>query len=183
LETRLLSVHEGVKDRVQILLDGVPCRDVSLLVIEINNSGNEPIRSSDFERPLRFNCGKEAQLLSLVVDATKPDDLRPAVKSATNEVELTPLLLNKGDWMRIIVLAQDAGAVSPDGRIAGVGTIKKRSNIESTVTILERFSSSMAVVSLALFALPVHGVLETTVYCSVIAIVILNTWMRYRLGR
>jgi hypothetical protein len=136
--TQLLTLHEEAKGRVQILFDGAPAKDVGLLVIEVNNSGHEPIRASDFERPLRFHLGDEAKILALEVIETKPQNLKPVCKAAItglpavvdggahlNEFELEPLLLNRGDWMKIKILVNQAGTLSVDGRVVGVREIRQ----------------------------------------------------------
>src|SRR5690349_5498041 len=56
-ETRLLTVHEELKSRVEILFGGLPANDVCLIVLTLNNSGSEAIRAADFERPVIIDCG------------------------------------------------------------------------------------------------------------------------------
>ena len=128
--TRLLTVHETVNNRVQILFDGTPARDVCLVEIILNNSGHEPIRTNDFERPLRFHCGYEAQILTLDVVETKPMDLRPVVALVsedgrpTSEFELQPLLLNRRDSLKVKALVNEMGTVAVHGRVVGVREIR-----------------------------------------------------------
>src|ERR1035441_10217871 len=62
-DTRVLGIHEGVNpSRVQILFDGEPVTEVRLVIITVNNLGNEPIRLDDFERPLRFSWSEPAKI-------------------------------------------------------------------------------------------------------------------------
>jgi hypothetical protein len=101
VETRVLSVHEEVKGRVQILFDGTPAKDVCLFIITINNSGSEPIRAEDFERPLGFQWEGPAQILTADLVSARPPSLRPVIKTGVSEITLEPLLLNGGDWLQI----------------------------------------------------------------------------------
>src|ERR1019366_1622938 len=51
-DTLVLGVHEAVTpSRVQILFDGALVTEVHLVLITVNNWGNEAIRVDDFERP------------------------------------------------------------------------------------------------------------------------------------
>jgi hypothetical protein len=103
-EVRLLRVHREVKERVQILFDGNPAKDVTLAVITVSNSGHEVIRANDFERPLKVAFGLEAEILSIEIADTRPHNLRPQVKSVSDGFVLDPLLLNKGDWIKFKIL-------------------------------------------------------------------------------
>jgi hypothetical protein len=125
-DTRVLGVHEAVNpSRVKILFDGAPVTDVRLVMIMVNNSGNEPIRAEDFERPLRFSWAEPAGILAAEVEEANPEALQPTVKIGTNEIVLEPLLLNPGDWLRIKILINQAGKVSVDARVVGVKRISK----------------------------------------------------------
>jgi hypothetical protein len=124
-ETRILSIHEEVKGRVQILFDGAPVRDVRLFMITIKNSGSEPIRAEDFERPLGFRWEGQAQILTTDLVSARPTSLRPLIKTGASEITLAPLLLNGGDWLQIKALVNESGAHSVDGRIVGVKEVKQ----------------------------------------------------------
>jgi hypothetical protein len=125
LETRVLSVHEEVKGRVQILFDGASARDVCLFMITINNSGSEPIRTEDFERPLTFQWEAPAQVITVDLVSAKPASLRPVIKTGVGEFTLEPLLLNGGDCLQIKALVNESGPHSVDGRIVGVKELKQ----------------------------------------------------------
>jgi hypothetical protein len=124
-ETRVLSVHEEVKGRVQILFDGAPARDVRLFMITVKNSGSEPIRAEDFERSLGFRWEDPAQVLTADLVSARPTSLRPVIKTGASEIGLEPLLLNGGDWLQIKALVNESGAHSVDGRIVGVKELKQ----------------------------------------------------------
>src|ERR1019366_5768653 len=125
-DTRVLGVHEAVNpSRVEILFDGAPVTDVRLVIITVNNSGNESIRIDDFERALRFSWGEPARILTAEVVEVSPENLRPTIKAGMSEIVLDPLLLNPGDWLRIKTLINRVGKLSVDARVAGVKRIRK----------------------------------------------------------
>lgn len=125
-DTRVLGVHEAVNpSRVEILFDGAAVTDVRLVVITVNNSGNEPIRADDFERPLRFRWAEPARILTAEVVEADPETLQPTVSAGVNEIVLEPLLLNPGDWFRTKTLINQAGKLSVEARVVGVKRITK----------------------------------------------------------
>jgi hypothetical protein len=125
-DTRVLGVHEAVNpSSVQILFDGMPVTDVRLVVITVNNSGNESIRADDFERALRFSWAEPARILTAEVVEVSPESLQPTIKAGVNEIVVDPLLLNRGDWLRIKTLINQVGKMSVDARVVGVKRILK----------------------------------------------------------
>jgi hypothetical protein len=125
-DTRVLGVHEAVNpSRVEIRFDGVPVTDVHLVIITVNNTGNEPIRVADFERALRFGWAEPVRILAAEVVEVSPESLQPTIKAGASEIVLEPLLLNAGDWLRIKTLINQVGKLSVDARIAGIKRIRK----------------------------------------------------------
>jgi hypothetical protein len=134
-DTRVLAIHEGVNpSRVQILFDGDPVTKVRLVIITVNNYGNEPIRVDDFERPLRFSWSAPAKILAAEVIEVNPETLRPTIQAGVSEIVVDPLLLNPGDWLRIRILINQAGKLSVDARVVGVNRITKISASEKVTT-------------------------------------------------
>jgi hypothetical protein len=125
-DTRVLGVHEAVNpSRVQILFDGAPVTEARLVMITVNNWGNEPIRVNDFERPLRFGWSAPSRILMAEVIDASPESLQPTIRAGVNEVLVDPLLLNPGDWFRIKSLINEASKLSVDARVVGVKRITK----------------------------------------------------------
>src|SRR5580700_6537718 len=125
-DTRVLGVHEAVNpSRLQILFDGSPVTEVRLVIITVNNWGNEPIRVDDFERPLRFSWSSPAKILTAEVIEVSPESLQPTINAGANEIVVDPLLLNPGDWFRIKALINQVSKLSVDARVVGVKRITK----------------------------------------------------------
>ncbi|MGC1782326.1 MAG: hypothetical protein WA708_07400 [Acidobacteriaceae bacterium] len=134
-DTRVLGIHEEVNpSRVQILFDGEPVTEVHLVIITVNNWGNEPIRVDDFVRPLRFSWTAPAKLLAAEVIEVNPETLQPTIKAGVSEIVVDPLLLNPGDWLRIRTLINQVGELSVDARVIGVKRITKISASEKATS-------------------------------------------------
>jgi hypothetical protein len=126
-----ISVHERVRDRVQILFDGEPATKVELVVVEIHNTGYEAIRASDFERPVAIKITNDASILSAYIDETHPANLMPQIEVKANIIEVQPLLLNRDDRFRALLLVSGSPLIEIDGRIAGVGKIRRVQRFEN----------------------------------------------------
>jgi len=95
------------------------------VVVAVTNSGNEPIRVEDFERPLRFSWPEPTKILSAKLSEVNPGNLQPTIKAGVNGIVVNPLLLNPGDWLRIAALINQVGILSVDARVVGVKRITK----------------------------------------------------------
>lgn len=125
VDTKLLETSALLEDRVQILFDRSPVRDVSIILIRIWNSGNQTILRDDFEAPILFSFGN-ARLLSAEVIAKVPSGLSPVLKRR-DSLALEPLLLNRGDAFIVKVLLTDhRDKIDVEARVAGVKGVCKR---------------------------------------------------------
>jgi hypothetical protein len=141
--TRLTAIHKDYASRIQVLFDGTPAPDTTLVLARISNTGNEPLKAEDFAEPLRLRMPPGAKVLTADVTETRPQTLMPSLRVETidsgrrtehqrvieaQEVVLNPLLLNRGDEMLIKVLTSHMHSedVLTLGRIVGVTDIKTR---------------------------------------------------------
>jgi hypothetical protein len=156
--TSLLSVASQIKQRVRITLDDKPVEDVSLVEIEIANSGNVPIASGDFEEPITINFGAEAEVLPTpTISSSKPSTLKPALTYKSADITINPVLLNQGDSFIIKALVSRFQKLVIDGRIVGVRDIRMTAQGESPlflkITVLA-FVVSYTLQLLILLAIP-----------------------------
>ena len=155
--TPLFDVHEEIEGRLQVILDGKTVEDVIYLVlVEIVNSGNIPIKTTDYESLISLNFGENAQIFTAEVYKTNPDNLKnhvnisglkdelePFIARLTpmNEsesidnmnrnkiVKLEPTLLNGGESITLKILGtQIADDIFVDGRIVGVKGFRKKNH-------------------------------------------------------
>ena len=159
-ETRVLSVHEEVKGRIQILFDGTEANDVSIIKIKVKNTGAEPIRASDFDRALRFQWDKSVRILLAEVVKARPLSLRPTVTADVSDLVLEPLLLNRGDCIEIKALVSQGGAFSVDGRVVGIPQIKKQEKAEPIVRRLFTFALGLSVLLVLIVAGEGFGIMK-----------------------
>jgi hypothetical protein len=123
--TRLLSVDDRTRDKVEIRYGGQLVPTVDLISVKIVNDGRQPIAARDVATPLLVELPAETQVLSAEVGTQKPRDLRPVLAVSGHSISVEPLLLNPGDQFEINILAAAAlrGPVRVTGRIEGVSHI------------------------------------------------------------
>jgi hypothetical protein len=146
-DTELLTVNEEVKGKIKIVYDNVPVQDVHLIVIKIENNGNVPITSTDFEEPLTFLFGKTSQILSAEVTNVFPLTLKPIISIIdSNKIILEPILLNSKDNLTVkLLLAQFNKQITPEARIIGVGEVKKSEDRTRQIIFILAFTFGVAI--------------------------------------
>lgn len=124
--TNLLTVREELEGKLQVLYEGEPAKSLSLLVLKLWNSGNQPILATDYERPISFGTGEASRLLTADVTEAEPLGLQVDYEISGNKLVLKPMLLNPGDSVTLKLLVRDAGArLVPDSRIVGVKSLHR----------------------------------------------------------
>ena len=125
--TPLLSFKEKIKGNLQILFDGREVQDVHLIEVRMFNSGNESIKSEDYERPINFSFGENAQVLTAEVVEANPESIHASADIVDTKVKLKPILLNGSDSFTLkMLVSQYSGEekdIKIDGRVAGVKDI------------------------------------------------------------
>lgn len=112
----VVEVRKEFRDRIKVLFDGEQVSSLWSAVVFLRNARNQPITTSDFERPLTLTTGS-GRLLDVRI-RTHPTTLRPQTTSTPGLV-IQPLLLNPGDAL-LISLMIDSGNLNFDARIAGI---------------------------------------------------------------
>ncbi len=124
--TPLLSIDEEIRGDLQVLFAGKPVHDVQLIIFKIINSGNVPIKSTDYERPIKLKFGENALILTAKVTEKTPSSLETPIKNEGTSVVLEPTLMNEGDSFTIKMLVnQFDDQITVNGRIEGVKDIQK----------------------------------------------------------
>lgn len=122
----LLTVHEELEGKLQILYEGQPTKDISLVIIKLFNSGNLPIATSDYESPISFYFDDATKIISAAIIDVEPASLAVDVTTNSENIVLSPVLLNPEDSITIKLLLNDFwGRIKTGGRIIGVKSIKK----------------------------------------------------------
>lgn len=122
-------------EEIKIFVKGLQVSAVSLLLLRIKNTGNQPIISTDYEEPIEISFHN--YILSHKIENVVPEDLKVnlplklespgTVDPSYSSFNIEPLLLNSGDTIDISVLIEGEAAnnLQIKGRIIGVKHIKE----------------------------------------------------------
>lgn len=136
----LLTVKEELENKLQILFDGQPARDICLIVVRISNIGNVAISSSDYERNIVIGTGTTSKILSAAVTEIEPENLVVDIVARESTVQINPTLLNPKDSISLKILVSDfSGRIVVDARILGVKKIEKagaRTGVQAIMMVL-----------------------------------------------
>jgi hypothetical protein len=143
--TSLISQPEEAEGYLQIVFGEQRVQQVHLLMIRITNSGNQPIESTQYERPLTLCVKEPARILTAeVVETNRSGLLKELLPGGADEwqsrlppdlaldtnlrmIPVRRILLNGGDSLVIKMLVSEykPGDFSLDGRVVGVNDIEK----------------------------------------------------------
>lgn len=120
----LLKTAEELQGRLSVQVDGVAVRNIDVMFLEVQNSGNHPISRSDFDVPFSIEFKPPAYIISAVVDAEEPGNLGVNLEVVAHKVTLQPILLNPGDKFTLkLLLSSDSKEYRVSGRVIGVKDI------------------------------------------------------------
>lgn len=127
----LLNIASKVKNRIQVLLDNKPVKDLSLVTIKLRNAGTIEIKDTDFvkQRPFKFSFG-EAEVLDAAIlkTSSRPltEDAKACFKWNSRQVLLGPLALNRKDYitMEVLLNKQPPNKIIGETRIYGVSKFR-----------------------------------------------------------
>jgi hypothetical protein len=130
IDTLIYYTSEDIKHQIKVLFLDKEIRNLTALHIEIENDGFVEIKATDFDKPLTVVVDPPDLILSATVSGRSPEDLPVRIDTnMENEVQIQPLLLNRGDWLRLTLLINDQGEVGRpkiSARIQGVTKIRHK---------------------------------------------------------
>jgi hypothetical protein len=187
-ETRVAAVEAAVGERVQILYEGQPVSDVHLVIVELVNSGNQPILRGDYQYPLHVGLGEGTQVLTVEQVDSNPEGINPlpSITQSRNEVRVEPVLLNAGDSFRLkLLVTKYGGTVDLEARIVGVKQIKlvgpepRKLRLAVAYTTLALTACVYLGAALVGITALVKGSWATILVCFVVMAVDMGIWVRW----
>ena len=111
-QTALLEVTNDAayRDKIQVLYDGNEVEELTLYIIEINNSGTAPItvpaEFTDLERPINVSFGVGTRVFGANPSGFSPQNLRVSLRIKDNTIVVNPVLLNPDSKFTLEILAE-----------------------------------------------------------------------------
>ena len=131
--TAVIQIEKQYSDGISVFYHTNRIEALNALEFTVKNSGNRPIEDSHFKKPLTFIFNGSVLPNPRLV-SVQPKDLSPILKqTATNELVLSPLLLNEGDHFSFLAYLVDSKTpYSPVSISARITNIKEpRLHIEA----------------------------------------------------
>ena len=121
-----MTLHDENVGKLEILFDGQPVFDAHIFVIEIRNTGNVPIISTDYEKPIEIVFAEKAEILSAAIVERVPENLGLTFGFSDVSTHIKPALLNPNDSITLKFLLRDnSDDPAVNARIVGISSIQK----------------------------------------------------------
>jgi hypothetical protein len=81
----LIPVTAEIANEIQVLYEGQPVQTLSVILLRLENTGNEPITENDYSEPIRISIGQHGEIGEVTVQETRPEGipLTPTITSNT----------------------------------------------------------------------------------------------------
>jgi len=118
-KSALIGSHDSIEN-IEIKIKGEVVDSAVIYLLKIKNSGTEPIKPKDFERPIVIKFAEKARIFNAQVKNKLPENISTSLKVSGNKLSIAPLLLNPNDEFIVEVLSASRKYPVFDSRIAGV---------------------------------------------------------------
>lgn len=121
--SELIGEEFPTKD-LELKIKGESVNKVVLYTFRISNSGSEPIRKDDFERPISINVPGDTKIYLARLKKKHPENLTPKYELSNNKLLIEPLLLNSDEQFEIELFSSSNVYPTIDARAVGISKIK-----------------------------------------------------------
>jgi len=123
--SELIGEEFPVKD-LELKIKGESVNTVILHKLRIRNSGSEPIKKDDFERPISINVPDDTKIYLARLNKKLPENLTPKYELNNNKLLIEPMLLDSNDEFEIELFTSSNAYPIIDARVVGISKIKKK---------------------------------------------------------
>jgi hypothetical protein len=123
--SELIGEEFPVKD-LELKIKGESINKVMLHKFRIRNSGSEPIKKDDFERPISINVPDDTKIYLARLNKKLPENLTPKYELNNNKLLIEPMLLNSNDEFEIELFTSSNEYPTIDARVVGISKIRKK---------------------------------------------------------
>lgn len=141
---------------LQVVIEGSPVSEPYLSTVLIQNSGDKPIATADFESALEIRSSDSNNIYGARVSGKSPADIEPEFKWDKQTIRLKPMLLNPRDSITVsIITSGGAPNLSAKARIIGVPSVQM---VKTTTQIPNPWTRWLFLVGAFAFAIPAMAV-------------------------
>ena len=122
-KTELVGTIDSVED-IEIKIRGEIVHNAAIYLLKIHNSGTDPIKPRDFEKPIVVKHTDETIILNVHIKNKSPDNISVNHRIEGSSISIDPLLLNPDDSFEVEVLSTSQEFPIIDSRIAGIKSVE-----------------------------------------------------------
>ncbi len=122
--SKLLQNKGSIESQAKIIIGENTFTNPYVSYLEIENTGDIPIKKDDFEKPIFITTSSTNLLLYNVVDKF-PNNLDVKLDNKDDTLVIEPLLLNAGDKIKIQFVSDEKPVFDVFTRIIGIREVKK----------------------------------------------------------
>jgi hypothetical protein len=143
--SELIGEESPIKD-LELKIKGESVKRVIFYTLSISNSGTEPIKKDDFERPISINVADDTKIYLARVKKKLPENLVLKYELNNNKVLIEPLLLNVHDEFQMELFSSSNVSPSIDTRIVGVSKIKIKEKLTDSKETTRNFGIVLSLI-------------------------------------
>lgn len=132
---QVISSNASV-DGLEIIYKGTKLTSLSKMTFLVENTGSKPILASDVVSPIKIDTSEESNILDVIVESKKPENLEVMITSSSQSVEIKFSLLNPADTILFSLLVDSLDKeFKATTRIAGVKDLDVNNEPPKTLTV------------------------------------------------
>jgi len=158
--SQIISSNASV-DGLEIIYKGTKLSSLSKMTFLVENTGSKPILASDVVSPIKIEATENSNILDVIVESKKPENLEVMITNSSRSVEVGFSLLNPTDTVLFSLLVDSLDKeFKATTRIAGVKDLKVNNEPPKTLTVWALLWIPVGLLSLVLFLASFVGFIQ-----------------------
>ena len=158
--SQIISSNASV-DGLEIIYKGTKLSSLSKMTFLVENTGSKPILASDVVSPIKIETTENSNILDVIVESKKPENLEVMITNSSRSVEVGFSLLNPTDTILFSLLVDSLDKeFKATTRIAGVKDLKVNNEPPKTLTVWALLWIPVGLLSLVLFLVSFVGFIQ-----------------------
>ena len=120
----LIGTDLSIQD-IEIKIKGEAVSQATIHLIKLKNTGTEPIKTGDFERPVFIKFPEETKIFNVQEKNKAPENITLKYKIKEHAVSIEPFLFNPEEMFELEILASSDIYPAIDSRISGVSDLEQ----------------------------------------------------------
>jgi hypothetical protein len=179
------SKYSEVPESIDLNSEKVPTDELFEVVVDVENTGNQDVEATHFDRPLTLRFGEQARVILAEVIEEEPQGIQASLEVDSDRVTLNPVLLNAGDLVCLFLLVHRYDDLRAEGRVLGVRRVQSSVMLQRFIRMSLLDPVGLLFVIVVLFLLDffphlVSGAVAAVIFGIALAAGILSGWAAFK---